>query len=170
MAQQRRVPEGISDEDRADLVEEMGLIWSDLGGPRMEGRIVGYLIFSNAPYVSTAELSEALHASAGSISTTTRRLVEVGFIKRVAVPGERSYYFKAEDDVWGAFLAGERPYLRRRRKFAEHALDALGPRDEAPSRRLANMRDYMTWLETYHRKMLEDWEAYKRERDAGGHK
>jgi hypothetical protein len=30
------------------------------------------------------------------------------------------------------------------------------------------MRDYMTWLETYHRKMLEDWEEFKRQRDANG--
>jgi hypothetical protein len=28
------------------------------------------------------------------------------------------------------------------------------------------MRDYMTWLTSYHRKMLDDWEQFKRERDA----
>lgn len=28
------------------------------------------------------------------------------------------------------------------------------------------MRDYMTWLVTYHRKMLDDWEQFKRDRDA----
>ena len=168
MAQQRRASERIDDQERAYLVEEMGLIWAELGSPRMEGRIVGYLMFSNAPHVSTAELSEALHASAGSISTTTRRLVEVGFVKRVAIPGERSYYFKAEDDVWGAFLAGERKYLHRRVQFAAAALESLGKEDEIPRRRLANMRDYMTWLETYHRKMLDDWEEFKRQRDEGG--
>jgi DNA-binding transcriptional regulator GbsR (MarR family) len=160
-----RVPAGIDDDERADLVEEMGLIWAELGSPRMEGRVVGYLMFSNAPYVSTAELAEALHASAGSISTTTRRLVEVGFVKRVAIPGERSYYFKAEDDVWGAFLAGERKYLRRRAQYAENAIAALGRRDEVPRRRLENMRDYMTWLETAHHKLLDDWQAFKRQRD-----
>ncbi|HEX3813996.1 MAG TPA: MarR family transcriptional regulator [Mycobacteriales bacterium] len=168
MAQRQDTAVGISDEERGRLVEEMGLVWTALGAPRMEGRIVGYLMFSNAPHVSTAELSEQLHASAGSISTTTRRLAEIGFIKQVAIPGERSYYFKAEDDVWGTFLAGERQYLRRRVTFAEDALAKLGKRDEAPRRRLANMRDYMTWLETYHRKMLEDWEEFKRQRDANG--
>jgi len=160
-----RESSGIDAAERAGLVEEMGLIWAELGSPRMEGRVVGYLMFSNAPHVSTAELADALHASAGSISTTTRRLVEVGFIKRVAIPGERSYYFKAEDDVWGAFLAGERKYLRRRAEYAENALASLGRRDEVPRRRLENMRDYMTWLETAHRALLGDWQGFKRQRD-----
>jgi DNA-binding transcriptional regulator GbsR (MarR family) len=164
--QNRARPARLPDDERARLVEEMGLIWEELGSARMDGRIVGYLMLSNEPYVSSSQLSAALHASAGSISTATRRLADVGFIKRVAVTGERSHYFRAEDDVWGAFLAGERRYLRRRVAFAAEALEALQPGDEAPKRRLANMRDYMTWLEQAHRQLLEDWEKYKRERDS----
>lgn len=158
----------VSAEERARLVEEMGLIWEELGSPRMEGRIVGYLMFSNAPHVSTAELSQALRASAGSVSMTTRHLVDAGFIKRVAVPGERSYFFRAEEDVWGAFLEGERKYLQRRADFAEAALASLGPGDEAARRRLTNMRDYHRWLLlTGHRMLLAGWKEFKRKRDSG---
>jgi DNA-binding transcriptional regulator GbsR (MarR family) len=167
MSQRNRArPARLPDDERAHFVEEMGLIWEELGSARMDGRIVGYLMFSNEPYVSSSQLSTALNASAGSISTATRRLVDVGFIKRVAVSGERSHYFRAEDDVWGAFLAGERRYLRRRAAFASEALTSLQAGDEAPKRRLANMRDYMTWLEQAHHKLLEDWEEYKRERNS----
>ena len=116
-AQSRR-ESSIDQESRASLVEEMGLVWAELGEPRMQGRVLGYLMLSNAPYVSSAELAEALHASTGSISTATKILVDEGFIKRVAVAGERSYFFRAEDDVWGAFLVTEGRYLRRRQLFA----------------------------------------------------
>ena len=131
----------LTDEERAELVEEFGLIWEELGMMRMVGRVTGYLMLSNAPYVSTAELREALQASAGSISTTTRRLKEFGFIRQVAVAGERSHFFRADDDVWGAFLAAEPPALRRARELAERVLGRLGEGDDSPRTRFENMRD-----------------------------
>jgi DNA-binding transcriptional regulator GbsR (MarR family) len=144
----------------------MGTMWYEMGEPPIEGRIVGYLMLSNAPHVSSAELIEVLQTSAATISTTTRRLADVGFIRRVSVPGQRGNHFRVEDDIWGAFLAGERKYLGRRSQFASEILEKLGSDDATLRRRVENMRDYMTWLATYHRKMLDDWEQVKRERDA----
>jgi DNA-binding transcriptional regulator GbsR (MarR family) len=162
----RAVRPHISDQSRLEIVEEMGTMWYEMGEPPIEGRIVGYLMLSNAPHVSSSELIEVLQTSAATISTTTRRLADVGFIRRVSVPGQRGNHFRVEDDIWGAFLAGERKYLDRRARFAEEILDQLGSEDAPLRRRVENMRDYMTWLASYHRKMLDDWEEFKRERDA----
>lgn len=156
----------ISDADRRDVIDDMGMLWEQLGMPRSEGRIVGCLMLSNAPAMSSADLMGELGMSAASISTSTRRLAEVGFIKRVTQPGRRGNFFKVEDDVWGAFLAGERGYLDKRVAFAEEVLGLLGTEDEGPRRRVTNMRDYMGWLRTYHRKMLQDYEEFKRQRAA----
>jgi DNA-binding transcriptional regulator GbsR (MarR family) len=144
----------------------MGVLWEELGMPRSEGRIVGCLMLSTVPAMSSADLMERLGMSAASISTSTRRLAEVGFIKKVTQPGRRGHFFKVEDDVWGAFLAGERGYLDKRVAFAERVLSLLGSEDDGPRRRVVNMRDYMAWLRTYHRKMLHDYEEFKRERAA----
>ena len=146
---------------RSNLVEEMGLVWTELGEPRMQGRVLGYLMLSNAPYVSSAELAEALHASTGSISAATKVLVDEGFIKRVGIAGQRSFFFKAEDDVWGAFLATEARYLRRRQLFAERALEALGPEDDRPRTRFLNMRDYHEWLAEHRHETHAAWARYK---------
>jgi DNA-binding transcriptional regulator GbsR (MarR family) len=162
----RAVRAHLSEESRREFVDEMGVMWYEMGEPPIEGRIVGYLMLSDAPQVSSAELIEVLQTSAATVSTTTRRLAEVGFIRRVSVPGQRGNHFRVEDDVWGAFLAGERKYLDRRARFAEHLLTQLGSDDATLRRRVENMRDYMTWLTSYHRKMLDDWEQFKRERDA----
>ncbi|MGO9658539.1 MAG: GbsR/MarR family transcriptional regulator [Acidimicrobiales bacterium] len=158
---QGRKPAPLSDEARSDLVEEMGLVWSELGSPRMQGRVLGYLMLSNAPYVSSAELAEALHASTGSISAATKVLVDEGFIKRVGIAGQRSFFFRAEEDVWGAFLATEARYLHRRQLFAEQALQALGPEDELPRTRFLNMRDYHEWLAEHRHEIHEEWARYK---------
>jgi DNA-binding transcriptional regulator GbsR (MarR family) len=151
----------MTDAIRHDIIDDLGMLWDEMGMPRSEGRIVGCLMLSNVAAMSSADLMTELGMSAASISTATRRLAEVGFIKRVTQAGRRGHFFRVEDDVWGAFLAGERGYLDKRVSFAESVLGQLGPDDEGPRRRVMNMRDYMNWLRTCHRKMLGDWEQFK---------
>lgn len=146
---------------RESFVEEVGLVWEAAGSSRMDGRIIAYLLITDVPYVSSAALARALRVSAGSVSLATRRLVEAGFIRRHAVPGERSHYFRVDDDVWGSFLAGERRYLDRQEQLAERAIELLGPEEEAPRRRLGNMRDYMRWVRGSHQDLLTQWRTYR---------
>lgn len=146
------------------LAEEFGLLWEEFGMLRMDGRVLGYLMLSSAPHVSSAELRDALQASAGSISTTTRKLKQWGFVRQVAVPGERSHFFRAADDVWGAFLAAEDKNYLRARDFADHVLSGLDKEDELPRLRFENMRDYHEWLESHHQTISELWEEHKRKR------
>jgi DNA-binding transcriptional regulator GbsR (MarR family) len=60
---------------RLEFAEEFGLNWEQSGGPRMEGRLIGYLMVTSRPFLSLTDLASALNASAGSVSTTTRRRV-----------------------------------------------------------------------------------------------
>lgn len=160
---------GIDEAERARraYAEDFGLFWESAGSPRMEGRILGYLLIMEQPYISSADLAAVLNASAGSVSTTTRRLTEAGFIKRHAIAGDRSHYFRTENDVWGSWLAGERRFLEKERELLEQGLALVGPEDSSARERFINGRDYMTWIISYHRKMLADWEAVKVARDAG---
>ncbi|MCU1530140.1 MAG: transcriptional regulator [Frondihabitans sp.] len=154
---------------RVEFAEEFALAWSATGSARMEGRVLGYLMVMPQPYISLSDLSKALHASAGSTSQSTRHLLEVGFIRRHAVPGDRAYYFKADEDIWGGWLARERGSLPNTQAILERQLAELGtsPEDAAARIRLENGRDYLTWLHGHHHKMLEEWEAFKAARDAG---
>lgn len=157
------------DPDRQAFVEEFAFMLQQTGSPLMDGRVLGYLMMTRAPYSSSSDIAAALAASSGSVSMSTRRLVDSGFIKRHLVPGERSHYFRAESDVWGSWLASERRYLDRQRDVIARGLSAIedstDPADVAAQQRLVNGRDYMTWLQSYHRKMLLDWEAFKAARD-----
>ncbi|TDD64659.1 transcriptional regulator [Jiangella aurantiaca] len=156
-------------DDRAKLeffVEELGLLFEEMGERRMNGRVLGYLMLSSEPHVSTAELMRELNASAGSISAATRALSAPGFIRRVSVPGSRGHFYRADDDVWGAFLATEHRYLYKRQRLADEVMAALGDADDIVQRRMANMRDYFNWLEARHRTLGNEWEEYKRQRDA----
>lgn len=150
--------------ERSELVEEMGLLWEELGFGRMWGRIICYLMLSEKPYVSSAELRDALRASAGAISEATRMLKDLGFVRQIAVPGERSHFYRVDDDIWGTFLAQEGKLYRRTSQFAERALAVLGDDEREARTRFENMRDYHEWLETHRKLVLESWEHYKLQR------
>lgn len=157
------------EEARRAFAEEFGLTWATMGSARMEGRILGYLLITDRPYLSSADLSHVLRASAGAISMATRRLLESGYIKRHVIPGDRNHYFTTGEDVWGSWLAGERRNLHRQRRVIEQGLDVVqnASGQDAAYRRLVNGRDYMIWLATYRQRMMADWEAYKHARDTG---
>ena len=161
------VDEPVLDAAAEHFVEQFALTWTASHSPRMEGRIVGLLMIVDRPYLSSQQIAKLLKASAGAVSTGTRRLVETGFVKRHAVLGDRQHYFRVEDDIWGSFLAGERNYLGHLRNVIDDGLALAGDAD-GPHKRLVNARNYMEWLAGYHRKMLADWEAYRDAQPADG--
>ena len=75
------------------FAEEMGQFFEGGGLTRMAGRVWAMLLVTNEPYLSAADLQDALGASAGSISGATRSLLQLGLIERVNVRGERRDYF-----------------------------------------------------------------------------
>jgi len=143
------------------FIEEFALSWETWSSPRMEGRIVALLMIIDEPYLSSSQIASLLKASAGSVSTSTRRLVEVGFVRRHAIAGDRNHYFRVEDDIWGGFLASEQAYLARLGDAIETGFTSVDGEGEAPLRRLRNARNYMDWLSGYHTKMQADWAEYR---------
>lgn len=160
-----RVPE--LDDARTQFVEQFALVWATAGNPRMEGRIMGLLMILDEPFLSSTQIATMLHASAGAVSTSTRQLVDVGFLKRHVIPGDRNHYFRVEDDIWGSFLAGERHYLQRLQDVIDTGFDAVpgGGRtrtaESGPLLRLSNAQLYLGWLQGYNARMLSDWRAYR---------
>ena len=87
------------------FVERAGLVFESEGMPRMAGRVLGYLMVCSPPQQSIAQLMEALQASNGSISTTTRFLEEQGYIQRIPVKGDRKDYFALPAGMAAKLLA-----------------------------------------------------------------
>lgn len=92
------------DTDAADvqdsLVESFGhRIGEAMNWPPMAGRAAGVLMLSNAP-LSMAALQEALEASKGSVSETTRLLIDNGVIERFKEPGQRQFVYRWRSDAW----------------------------------------------------------------------
>ena len=153
--------EVVLDASMAAWIESFTATWEMQQGRRMDGRVLGLLIITDAPYLSSTDIARLLDASAGAVSMSTRALAQVGFIARHTVPGDRRHFYRAEDDVWGAFLLGERGYLRRMAEVFRTGMQLDAGQSPGPQTRLRNADRYMRWLEDYHRKMVADWRAYR---------
>ena len=157
----------LQNEER-NFVEEVGVVFEQTGLPRMAGRIFGWLLISAPPYQSSADLAEILMASKGSISTTTRFLIQMGLIERFVIPGVRHDYFQLRQDALRWIVKhGLEDEIKIFRNIAEKGLVLV--KDQASIRRqwLEEMCDRYAFLEQEFPVLMErydKWQAKKRER------
>jgi len=158
----------VDDEQRQSeekrFIEDFGLVFEQFVLPRMAGRILGRLLLSDPPHQSTDQLTEALMASKGSISTTTRLLIQIGLIERISLPGVRHDYFCIRPSTFQHALKQDVERVTILRKLAERGLELL--EDKAPLTRqgLEEMRDMYAFFEREFPALLERWEQ---EREKG---
>jgi DNA-binding transcriptional regulator GbsR (MarR family) len=115
--------------DREQFVENLGLLIEELTGlTRMSGRILGWLMTSDAATVTMPDLTEALHTSKSAISTSTRQLMQAGLIERRGVPGQRRDVYQLRSDVWARLMLLEADKYSR---FHDLAVEAQGLADGA---------------------------------------
>ncbi len=145
-----------------NFVEDVGIFFEQSGLPRMAGRILGWLLICDTPQQSTSELVEALKASKGSISTTTRLLIRIGLIERFSLPGIRHDYFRIKPGVWHHLIKESQVQTTAMRQLAERGLGLLKNKPPLNRRRLEEMRDVYTFFEREFPALLERWEQERK--------
>lgn len=149
-----------------ECAEEMGLFYERLGGPRMAGRLVGWLMVSDEPHFTAAGLAEVLQASKGSISTTTRLLEHGGLLERFTVPGDRKVYFRLRPQWWIRMLERRTAALAQTKEMVERWIDRLDGTSADGVARLTEMRDFYDFIERETPAMIERWFAEQRRKSA----
>ena len=150
-------------EEEKNFVEEVGIVFEQTGLPRMTGRVFGWLLISDPPYQSPAELAEVLMASKGSISTTIRLLTQLGLLERFVIPGERHGHFRLrEDALLRTIQHGLEDEIKLFRTIAQKGLGLM--KDQASIRRhwLEEMYDRYTFLEKEFPALMERWQREHR--------
>jgi DNA-binding transcriptional regulator GbsR (MarR family) len=148
----------LRDEEK-NFVEEVGIVFEQTGLPRMAGRIFGWLLISDPPYQSSAELAEVLMASKGSISTTTRFLIQLGLIERFVIPGVRHDYFRLQQGALQKTIRhGLEDEIKMFRQLAERGLELMGKESSLRRQWLEEMHDRYVFLEQEFPALMERWE------------
>ncbi len=140
------------------FVEDVALVFEEIGLTRMAGRILGWLLISNPPHQSADELAEALQASKGSISTMTRLLIQLDLIERAGIPGDRRDYFRMKPDVWAQLLQARMSQVTDLHQLAEEGLELLEGEPAELRQRIQDMHDLYSYIETELPILIERWE------------
>ena len=140
------------------FIEDVGLLFEESGHPRMAGRILGCLMISDQPHLSSTELSEILQASKGSLSTMTRFLLQMGLIERVGLPGRRRDYFQMKSGALTQLVSHVVYELSALRKLAERGLELMKGQDSELKQRLKEAHDLFSFMEREYPLLIERWE------------
>ncbi len=132
------------DEEAVTLVSDaIGDVIEFWGFRKILGRVWTVLFLASEP-LSADELAEALHVSAGSMSSALNELMRWGVIYRVPRLGQRKERFEAETDFWKMISRvlsdRERSLVRSVRERLERATALMKEGDKRPSRRRARER------------------------------
>jgi hypothetical protein len=74
------------------------------GLPLIAGRSLGWLMICDPPEQSAAQIAAGIGASRASLTTNLRLLGSVGFLHRLTKPGDRTVYYRVDDDAWATVV------------------------------------------------------------------
>lgn len=133
--------------EKVRFIEEVGLMFELVGLPRMSGRIFGWLLICEPQQQSHSELADVLKASKGSISTMTRLLIQIGFIERISLPGDRRDYFQIKPHAWTQLTKQRIAQITAFKELAQRGIELMGTAPPRMKERLKEMRDIHAFWE-----------------------
>ena len=140
------------------FIEDVGILYGDMGFPRMAGRIFGWLLVCEPPHQSAEQLANIVEASKGSISSMTRLLIQMGMVEKIGIPGKRDTYYRIRSGSWLELMRNHLANLTAMRKLAERGLDLIADRVPESRQRLQELRDFHAFLEREIPSLLDRYE------------
>lgn len=149
------------DKKQLNYIEENGILFERLGMTRMAGRVFGYLIVSDKMEASFDDIRLALKASKGSISGTTKQLVNAGFLQPVSLPGDRKTYYRLNKIEVGKILESR---LELFAKFSDMTSKGRSIRDseDEVTEWLKETSTFYDWVGGEIREIIKKWERDKK--------
>ncbi|MEQ4724684.1 helix-turn-helix domain-containing protein [Nonomuraea sp. B19D2] len=133
------------DELRA-WVEEVATFFAEqYGHPPISGRILGWLMVCDPPEQSATQIAEAIGASRASLTTNLNLLTASGLVRRRAGQGERTTYFRVDDDAWPEVIKRRIATLASFADVAQKGMDMFEP-GSARAGRLRAARETFAWM------------------------
>jgi DNA-binding transcriptional regulator GbsR (MarR family) len=150
--------------DAMPFVEKLGFNAERQGHPRTAGRVMGWLLVCEPPWQSVAEIALALQCSRSAVNAVVNRMVEFGMFEPVAIPGERTTYYRMNSDGGELLFQNMVANLREMRAIADEGLQALAWREPEANQRLEDLRAMHQFMAEQMPLMLMRW---KQRREKG---
>ncbi|MEO3871950.1 helix-turn-helix domain-containing protein [Nonomuraea sp. B12E4] len=119
-----------------DWVERVAAFCGEAWGlAPITGRILGWLLVCTPAEQSAGQIADAIGASRASMTSNMRLLTSIGLVRRRTRPGERTAYYRIEDDAFEKVVRQRLAAFAAFGAIAEEGL-ALGGADEDRTRRI----------------------------------
>lgn len=151
-------------ERELDYVDEIAAFFAREGMPLISGRVIGWLMISDPPEQTAAQLADVLQVSRSSISSATRMLTPSGLVEGVRRRGERVEFFRIAADGWSRMLARRYAHTGAFRELGERGLTVLEDAPAERRERLQRVTELYRFLETELPALLERWENQRTNR------
>jgi hypothetical protein len=116
-------------------IEQVANFFADQEGlPPITGRILGWLMICEPAEQSAADIATAIKASRASMTSNIRTLMAVGLIRRRTRAGERTSYYRIDDDAWEAAVRRRIEGMVKFENIAADGLQLVGPETPRASR------------------------------------
>ncbi len=118
-----------------DWVERVASAFAQhFGLPPITGRILGWLLICDPPEQSAGDIAGAIGASRASLTTSMRLLTVGELVRRSHRPGERTTYYRIDDDAWEKVIRQRITAMASLREITQDAMALVGPDSERASR------------------------------------
>ena len=129
-----------------DWVEQVAAAFAQhFGLPPITGRILGWLLICDPPEQSAGEIAAAIGASRASLTTSMRLLTVGELVRRSHRPGQRTTYYRIDDDAWEKVIRQRITAMASLREITEDAMALIG-RDSARAGRVRAAHAFFGWL------------------------
>jgi hypothetical protein len=157
------VDEHVRAEDQRQLVEEFGLLYEQMGGTRMAGRVSGYLLMCDPPIQSLTQIAGALGVSKAAVSGAARVLLQYGVVELVGEPGQRGDFYRALPGQMDSMLRLD--HVRTLHALLDRGLASVADKDQAHSNYglMSDLRAFSVFLETEIPGVIARWQRHQAE-------
>ena len=145
-----------------EYAERTAAILAGAGFPRMAARVLMTLMVADDS-LTAAELSERLGASAAAISGAVRYMQTMAMVIRVPDPGTRRDRYVLPQNAWYEMAIGENRLYDAIISTTDPAIEAAGGKDASAGSRLAEMVDFLRFIQRRLPQLLTEWNAMRSE-------
>jgi hypothetical protein len=143
MARRRKQPD---EAQVLEWVEQIAkYVWDQDRMPMIAGRIFGWLMICDPPEQTAAQIAEAIGASRASLTNNLRLLGQIGFLTQHTKAGDRSVYYRADEEAFGRMVRQQVASMGQLREILAGGAELAGPADRG--QRLREATEVFDWLE-----------------------
>jgi DNA-binding transcriptional regulator GbsR (MarR family) len=129
-----------------EWIEQVAMFCAaEYGVPPIAGRILGWLMICDPPEQSAGQIAAAIGASRASLATNMRVLTDAKFVRRRTRPGERTNYYRVDDDAWETVVRQRMASLAAFRDIAADGMELAGA-GSTRAQRLHVAHDVYDWM------------------------